>query len=86
MGKMGNLIVNSEDRFNLLTLSEQCAVLMEIIKNFNTGDGVDMTLIGGKEKTGITTINKKLSICEECILIHQSPTGLFRAEIDLLKV
>ena len=86
MGKMGNLIVNSEDRFRLLTLSEQCAVLMEIIKNFNTGDGVDMTLIGGKEKTGITTINKKLSICEECILIHQSPTGLFQAEIDLLKV
>lgn len=86
MGKMGSLIINGEEQFGQLMLSEQCTVLMEIMKNFNTGDGVDMTLIGGKEKTGITKINKVLSKCEECILIHQSAAGLFEAEIDLLKV
>ncbi|MDE7286027.1 MAG: type II CRISPR RNA-guided endonuclease Cas9, partial [Lachnospiraceae bacterium] len=77
MGKIGSLIINSEERFSQLTLSEQCIVLMEIMKNFNTGDGVDMTLIGGKEKTGITTINKRISKCDECILIHQSAAGLY---------
>ena len=86
MGKMGSLIINGEEQFGQLMLSDQCAVLMEIMKNFNTGDGVDMKLIGGKEKTGITTINKVISKSEECILIHQSAAGLFEAEIDLLKV
>ena len=32
------------------------------------------------------TLNKNISKLDECILIYQSPTGLFEKRVDLLKV
>ena len=86
IGLVGNIIVENEKKFNSLAIPEQCYTLMEIIKNLNTGDGINMLLIGGKKETGKTAINKKILSNDDFILVQQSPTGLFQKEIDLLTV
>ena len=86
IGLVGNIIVENEKKFNSLAIPEQCYTLMEIIKNLNTGDGINMILIGGKKETGKTAINKKILSNDDFILVQQSPTGLFQKEIDLLTV
>ena len=78
--------MQSQDSTCPLAIPEQCYTLMEIIKNLNTGDGINMILIGGKKETGKTAINKKILSNDDFILVQQSPTGLFQKEIDLLTV
>lgn len=85
-GAVGNILSQGEEKFQGLELKEQCDVLLELLRNFQFGREVDLTLIGGAKRSGASTIGKKISAARECVLIHQSPTGLFRTEIDLLKV
>ena len=88
MGTVGSLIVKGEERFCKLSLSEQCCLLIEIIKYFDSKNsvGANMISIEGKAKSVVLSMNKKISNNYECILVQQSPTGLFQKEIDLLTV
>lgn len=48
--------------------------------------GVDLTDIQGKNQSGTMKVNKRISECKECILIHQSVTGMYERRIDLLSI
>lgn len=81
-------ILNNEEKFECLSIKEQCYLLMQLCKHFCSGETADLRLIGGVEKAGKYTISKKISEAKEkeVVLICQSVTGLFQREIDLLTV
>ena len=73
--------------FSLLTLEEQCYVLMQMINGFSIGNiSQDLKLIGGAAKAGVNVMSKKINNNENVYLIEQSITGLFTNEVDLLSV
>ena len=85
---LGEKLMKSQEKFEKLTLLQQGYVIAEILKilhaNVMTGD---LRLVGESGQTGATTYGANLlgikgvsSIC----LIHQSVTGLYEKEIDLL--
>lgn len=75
------------DLFKSLDINEQCQVLCEILKLTRIGDAkADLTTIKEVKNSGVMTLNKNISKLDECILIYQSPTGLFEKRVDLLKV
>ncbi|MBQ7834074.1 MAG: type II CRISPR RNA-guided endonuclease Cas9, partial [Lachnospiraceae bacterium] len=86
IGVLKSIIVNGNNMFYKLDEKEQCYVLMQLINNIYSNTMADVRLIGGKEKSGIIKINKKIIDTEELILIHQSVTGLYQAEVNLLTV
>ena len=70
-----------------MDISKQIYVLMQILQLSQlTNIGADLTDIGGVKKTGVATLNKKISDKYEFKLINQSVTGLYTNEIDLLTV
>lgn len=76
-----------EDAFETLDIEKQCFTINQIIYWINSSlSTVDLRNLGGKEKSGKMRINKKISECNEFILIHQSITGMFERKIDLLTV
>ena len=84
---MGKNLEDYFDKFKSISKEEQAQVLNEILKLSCIGPTkANLELIGGSSNSGIMTINKKISNLTECILIHQSPTGLFEKRVDLLKV
>lgn len=86
MGTLRECIIKGEDKFCELTLENQCFVIKQILQTYQADAAADLTLIGGFANTGKIRINKNITDAEEVILIHQSVTGLFRTETDLLKV
>lgn len=85
-GTVGKLICAGQDKFIDLSLEEQCYVLMQIINYCHNVESADLRLIGGAEKSGKNKMNKKIAGSNELILICQSITGLFEAEINLLTI
>lgn len=86
--RLGGILRDKREKFEKLTIYEQCTVLMEVLKilhaNVLTGD---LTLIGEAKKSGVTSIGYKLVRSEKLRsfkLIHQSVTGLYEQEIELL--
>ena len=47
---------------------------------------VNLKDVCGSEHSGMQQLNKKISECKECILIHQSVTGMYERRIDLLNI
>ena len=73
--------------FKKLGIEEQAFQLNQILMIFGSfNSGFNMKLIGGKEKTGVTTISTRFRDYNEFKLINQSITGLFENEVDLLKL
>lgn len=86
-GKLAISLSANLEKFESLSVHDQCFVIMQIIKvlhaNVETGD---LTLIGEAKKSGLLTISSKIQPnIKELKLINQSITGLFEQEIDLLK-
>lgn len=86
IGKAKSIIANKEEHFKELDLEKQCYVLFQIIQHMNRGREMDMTYLGESNRSGSMLINKNISGVKEIILIAQSVTGLYRAEINLLEV
>lgn len=86
IGVVGKLLRNEKDVFQELLKEEQIIILLQLIKNIRTSEIVDLRLIGGAEKSGKNMITKKITNAKEVILITQSVTGLYQAEINLLTV
>ncbi|MBQ3087840.1 MAG: type II CRISPR RNA-guided endonuclease Cas9 [Clostridia bacterium] len=87
-GKLANTLSAKKDKFVLLSVYEQCTVLMQILNilhcNVLTGD---LSLLGEGKNSGETTIGNKIaksSTMQSFKIIHQSITGLFEQEIELL--
>ena len=87
-GDMGAKIANKREVFCALTPEEQCVVLAEVLKILH--DNVmmgDLTLIGLAKNAGKLQTNVKLSEIKGVTsvkLIHQSITGLFEQQVELL--
>lgn len=86
--KLATTVTNKEELFNSLSVYEQCVVLMEVLAilhaNVRTGD---LSLIGEAKKSGVVSIGNKISKNKDIQsfkIIHQSVTGLFEQEIELL--
>lgn len=75
------------DRFEKLSLYEQCSILMQVLNLFKTtAASADLKLLCGKAGIGILLVSKNIdqSAGYQMKLIHQSVTGFFEQEIDLL--
>ena len=87
-GDMGAKIANKREVFCALTPEEQCVELAEVLKILH--DNVmmgDLTLIGLAKNAGKLQTNVKLSEIKGVTsvkLIHQSITGLFEQQVELL--
>ena len=88
-GELGKKLSSKADMFEALSAEQQCYVINEILKilHANVMSG-DLTLLGEAKKSGISTTNSKLSEIKNTSsvkLVHQSVTGLFEHETELLK-
>lgn len=73
------------EQFAKLPCEEQCVVLNEILHLLQCNPILaNLEKIGGTPGRGKIQSNKFITNCEEITLIHQSVTGLFEQEIDLL--
>ncbi len=80
-------LIEGKDKFQSLSVEDQCYVLAEILKLFACKPlTADLTLIGGSKNAGRVKSGKKISSKESVFLINQSPTGLFETKVDLLKI
>ena len=62
-------------------------VLKQLIQlSSNSNQGADLQYLGGASKTGVSLISKIINGYKEFKLISLSPTGLYKAEIDLLNL
>lgn len=76
-----------EEVFGALTIEKQCFVIGQIICWINSAtQNVNLKDLHESEHAGKIRINKKVSECNEFILIHQSITGMYERSIDLLTV
>lgn len=84
---MGKKLEEWQEKFEDLDIPEQIKVLLEILKlSQRLNQGADLRQLGGKKETGVSSLNKKISELEECKLINQSVTGLYKNEVDLLNI
>ena len=82
-----NSIIDGKTCFERNSIEEQCYTIMRIIEWLGLNCiTVDLTRIGGNEKSGYCRLGKKINVCKEAILINQSTTGLKESKIDLLKL
>ena len=76
---------NGRETFVKLTNEEKCLVLEEILHMFQCQSGAaNLKLINGPSSAGILVMNNNITGCKKITIIHQSVTGVFENEIDLL--
>ena len=76
-----------KELFEQLSVEIQCVVLNEILHLFQCKPIVaDLSIIKEASSTGSIQKNKIISSSNNVIMVNQSVTGLFRQEIDLLKI
>ena len=82
------LLKEGRNAFATLSLEDQCYVIGQVLRLFWCGSPTegDLSLIGGRPHSGKITISKNISKYSEFKLIHQSPTGVFTQEVDLLRI
>lgn len=84
---VGNKLKDWRNKFVELSIQEQIYVLNQILQlSQGSNMGADLKSIGGVQKTGVMTLNKKITDKCEFKLINISPAGLYRNEIDLLTI
>lgn len=80
-------LVKGRETFQCLPLEKQCAVILQIFAWVTSvKQTVDLSDIEGASHAGILCLNKKISNCDEALLIEQSITGLWSKSTDLLTV
>ena len=73
--------------FLSLSLEEKCIVLSEILHFFQCKTGTaNLKLLKGSGEAGKISISNNISKFESIQIIHQSVSGIYEQEIDLLKV
>lgn len=69
------------------SIEDQVMVLAEIVKFFQCNSVLsNLKTIGGPGNAGMILLSKTVSKCNQISLIHQSSTGVFSQEVDLLKL
>ena len=73
--------------FENLNLEDKCTVLSEILHLFQCQSAAaNLKLIGGPASAGILVMNNNITKCKQISIINQSVTGIYKKEIDLLKL
>lgn len=85
-GVLGETLRKRRREFTELSCEEQCYILLQIINCINLGCASDLRFLNESKNCGIIKMSKKIMNNEEVVLIHQSVTGLYRAEVNLLTV
>lgn len=76
-----------EETFTKLCLEEQTICLAEILKLFSCKPvTANLQSIGASAYAGNIAVNKIISSFDSAYLIHQSVTGIYQQEIDLLHI
>ncbi len=87
ISKQEKTLSRGRDTFQHLDLEEQCMVLAQILNLFQCNAATaDLRAIGGPEEGGKLTLNKTLDKKKPTSIVHQSITGIFENEIDLLTI
>lgn len=82
---VGDKLEEWEKDFEKLNIEDQCKILGELLKlSQRNNQGVDMSILNGGKKMGVSLISKKISGLSECKVINQSVTGLYANETDLM--
>lgn len=75
------------EQFSILPLSKQIHVIKEILKLFKCASATaDFKLLEKGSTCGKIQVSTNITKCKQCILINQSPTGVFEQEVDLMKL
>lgn len=86
-GTPAKILEKGSDCFAGLTVAEQCRVLLQILNLFGTNAAnADLKILGGSGNAGVILTSKNLDgyAGHKFLLIHQSVTGVFEQEVDLL--
>lgn len=77
---------NNRDKYETMSLLEQCKLIVEILKAFRcNAQRPSFKELCGVGEVGVVQKSSTISSCNTVRLIHQSVTGLFETEVDLLK-
>lgn len=81
------ILLTGEGKFGGLSIEKQVDILLKILSLTGVdGYSADLTDIGGGKTTGRMRLAKNITKNKEVILIHQSVTGLYEEEVNLLTV
>lgn len=82
---IGNILSKNRDVYNGLCLFEQMYILLEIIGLSQIrNQGADLRLLGGSKQSGVSSLSKEISKCDEAFLIQQSVSGVYTKKINML--
>lgn len=80
-------LIKDREIFDELNIEEQCIILNEILHLFQCKPlTANLSLLGEGQTVGAICNNKIISKNKSVIMVNQSITGLFRQELDLLKI
>lgn len=75
------------EKFIALDLTKQCEFLYNAFNLFNTTPALaDLSLIGGAKNAGVLLMSGTLGNTDKISIVHQSVTGLFEKEEDLMSL
>lgn len=73
--------------FEKLSLAEQIHIISEVLNLFKCASAsANLKLLGKGNSCGVIKTSNNITKCKQCILINQSPTGVFEQEVDLMKL
>ena len=75
------------EQFITLDIPNQCRVILQILIMFaNSAASADLTLIGAPANTGLLSLSQNIGNAKDhqITLIHQSVTGFYEREVNLL--
>lgn len=73
--------------FEKLSLAEQIHIIGEVLNLFKCASAsANLKLLGKGNSCGVIKTSNNITKCKQCILINQSPTGVFEQEVDLMKL
>ena len=81
-------LTEQTEKFAMLPCAEQCRILLQILNIFaNNASSADLKALNGKAGIGILRLSKNIENYREHSLrmIHQSVTGVYEQEVDLLE-
>lgn len=82
-----SVLKQQRDKFAKLPLSKQIRVINEAINLFKCASATaDFKLLEKGSACGKIQVSTNITKCKQCILINQSPTGVFEQEVDLMKL
>lgn len=75
------------DVFEKLSLADQIHVIGEVLKLFKCASAsANLKLLDKGNACGVIKVSNNILKFKQCILINQSPTGVFEQKVDLMKL